>query len=591
MISENKLLRIFWPQDVSKTTTTGALVGWRSAELDIFVLTCLENVNPRNAEHALRVGVLFRNSPHPIARLLQLCGNAPLEVVGTLNQPGPEAFDASNLTFVMHRGSRFPRISCSHELGITAQVILYRKPSPSGMQYMSLKPISLALVDKDFLNAPRKSDPDYDQQMELIQKMRLHTVVTHTPSSRELLLPAVLAKINCATDLTQVLSKNMHLIGTRQQRKMSVSELVVESASNAWSWILRVIWHFLTVWVIPLVTKTFKIGLICHRIVGEGILRVLEWRLQTDSSALKDVSDIAQQVDIRLQQFCYWPIQYYTLRNRKRDWDSVTDSHPDYIRFYNSLWLVANDVIMGIALGSYIIENADWFALFINDILTEWTVLGLRGMIEWLTDWPAGLKLNNELASFLADLVIWVIEYWSHCLDGIRPILPHLIRFVGFAGFAGATMPIALFSDLLSLLTMHVYSFYVASTRIYHWQLTIIISLFHLFRGKKHNVLRNRIDSCDYDLDQLLLGTILFTVLTFLLPTVLVFYLTFALSRMAIITLKAVLDTMLAFLNHFPLFALMLRAKDPWRLPGALPGPCGASCLLTKLRRHKLRAT
>ena len=129
-------------------------------------------------------------------------------------------------------------------------------------------------------------------------------------------------------------------------------------------------------------------------------------------------------------------------------------------------------------------------------------------------------------------------------------------------------MPIALFSDLLSLLTVHIYSFYTASARIYHWQLTIIISLFHLFRGKKHNVLRNRIDSCDYDLDQLLLGTILFTLLAFLLPTVGVFYLTFALSRMAIIALKGILDTMLACLNHFPLFALMLRVKDSRRLPG-----------------------
>ena len=129
-------------------------------------------------------------------------------------------------------------------------------------------------------------------------------------------------------------------------------------------------------------------------------------------------------------------------------------------------------------------------------------------------------------------------------------------------------MPISLFSDLLSVLTIHIYSFYVASARIFNWQLTIIISLFHLFRGKKRNVLRNRIDSSDYDLDQLLLGTILFTLLVFLLPTVVVFYLTFASARMVIISSKAVLDTLLAFLNHFPLFALMLRLKDSKRLPG-----------------------
>lgn len=131
-------------------------------------------------------------------------------------------------------------------------------------------------------------------------------------------------------------------------------------------------------------------------------------------------------------------------------------------------------------------------------------------------------------------------------------------------------MPIALFSDLVSILTVHIYSFYIASARIFNWQLTIIISLFHLFRGKKRNVLRNRIDSCDYDLDQLLLGTILFTVLFFLLPTVVVFYLTFASARMLIISLKAALDTCLAFLNHFPLFALMLRVKDSMRLPGGI---------------------
>lgn len=134
-------------------------------------------------------------------------------------------------------------------------------------------------------------------------------------------------------------------------------------------------------------------------------------------------------------------------------------------------------------------------------------------------------------------------------------------------------MPLSLLSDLLSLMTFHVHCFYVASARMYSWQLSILISLFHLFRGKKRNVLRNRIDSCDYELDQLLLGTILFTLISFLLPTVVVFYLTFALARMSIICVKACLDTLLAGLNHFPLFALMLRIKDSRRLPGMYGSP------------------
>ena len=82
-------------------------------------------------------------------------------------------------------------------------------------------------------------------------------------------------------------------------------------------------------------------------------------------------------------------------------------------RFFNSLWLVANDVIIGIALGSYIIDNAPWVAWQINEVLNGWTVDGLRDMILWLMDWPAGLKLNTELAQFLGDLFLWVIDVWK----------------------------------------------------------------------------------------------------------------------------------------------------------------------------------
>lgn len=41
-------------------------------------------------------------------------------------------------------------------------------------------------------------------------------------------------------------------------------------------------------------------------------------------------------------------------------------------------------------------------------------------------------------------------------------------------------------------------------------------------------------------------------------------------ARLAIIFLHATLETLLAFMNHFPLFVLMLRIKDPLRLPGGI---------------------
>lgn len=317
---------------------------------------------------------------------------------------------------------RFPRITFPDNPKVSIQIIVFDRPSPTRMQYLSLKPISLALGDKALGMNEGSSVSEIDgtddaeerdRKSALIRKLQLHTVIRHSPSQKELLLPIILNQINCSSELAQLLSRNLQFLGTRQKRSLSVSERVVESATTIWDYVIAVSWAFLIVWVYPLFTRAFILGLVGHRIIAEVVLRVLEWRPHPESAALKDISATAQQVDIRLQQFCYWPIQYLTLRKRKEDWESITDRHPEYIRFYNSLWLVANDVIIGIALGSYIIDNAGWASHQINSVLSGWTVEGLRDMILWLMNWPAGLKLNNELAIFLGDLFLWVINYWK----------------------------------------------------------------------------------------------------------------------------------------------------------------------------------
>jgi phosphatidylinositol glycan class Q protein len=580
MVAKHGLFRIFWPSDAPRDYTPGVLIGWRNSDHDVLVISILQDVELKSVDHALRVEWLYRNSPYPIDLILKKCGNTPLQVLGTVNPPvdpkGP--FNPTSLVAYTSPKVKFPRLHCPDSGHFTVQVLLFDRPNPKSMQYLSLAPISLALGDKIGIN---KEFPPFDKieaeeerererKRGLVEKLRQHTVVKHYRTSKELVLPKIVDQINCSYELNALLHKNIGLIGARARRALSVSERVVESANNLWRVIYRGGWHILTVWIYPVVAQIFILCLMAHRIVAEIFLAVLDWRFSRHNAALKDVSATAQQLDIRLQQFCYWPVQFMTLRKRNRTWQSITNIQPEYIRFWNSLWLVLNDIILGIAVGSFIIENADQVAFHLDRVLDAWTIDGLRRMIIWLMDWPAGLKLNTELATFLGDLFLWVIDYWSGCMAMFRPHLPEVIRFIGFSAFAGATMPISLFSDLVSVLTLHIYAFYIASARIYNWQVSIIGSLFQLFRGKKINVLRKRIDSCDYDLDQLLLGTILFTLLFFLLPTVIVFYLTFASARMAIISIKAGLDTLLACLNHFPLFALMLRFKDSHRLPGGI---------------------
>ncbi|KAK4107411.1 Gpi1-domain-containing protein [Canariomyces notabilis] len=579
MPEHDGLMRVFWPADLPRSDLRGVVVGWRNSALDVFVLAILEEVEPRNVETALKLGTLLRNAPHPVSRIHELCGQSSIHVLGLSNAPDSVNIDPSWIQVTTGQGRRVPAVTCARASSI--QIILFERPLPGRMQYISLNPISLALADKHDSSRNEVADGGEDEdekeerlkkekKRQLVEKLKKHSIFKRVPSAKERALAKIVNQINWAWELEKLLQKNVSRIGTRPKRSLSVSERMVESATTARDMMLVWIWDIITVYLLPVIKRLFVMGLMAHRVAAEVLLLILEWRMRPRNAALKDISATAQQVEIRLQQFCYWPMQYVTLRLRKNDWESVTTSHPDYIRFYNSLWLVANDVIIGIALGSYIIDNAGWVAEEISKLLTQYTVEALQSSISWLMGWPAGLKLNNELAAFLGDLFLWVIDYWSSCIEALRPVLPHMIRFIGFSSFAGASMPIAIFSDLLSILTIHIYSFYLASARIYHWQLNILISLFHLFRGKKHNVLRNRIDSCDYDLDQLLVGTILFTLLFFLLPTVVVFYLNFAIARMVIISLKAVFDTMLSCLNHFPLFALMLRVKDPGRLPGGI---------------------
>ncbi|KAI6751739.1 hypothetical protein HG531_006435 [Fusarium graminearum] len=531
----------------------------------------------RNTEFHLKAGTFFRSELHPNSQITEMCGHGSMHVLGLSNATDTEAADPSWFCATTNSNPREPQITCAK--AISVQLILYDRPQPQGMQYVSLNPIALALGhDGSLLGDTVVSEGEQEtrerqmkeEKRKLVEKLKQHTIFKRVPSARDRALPKIINQINWSWELEKTLQKNVGRLGSRPRRSLSVSERVVETASTMRNYVILQLWTWFTLYLFPTIRKTFVLVLMGHRIMAEMLLLLLEFRVKPGAAALKDISATAQQVEIRLQQFCYWPMQYMTLRQRKNNWASVTTSHPDYIRFYNSLWLVANDVIIGIALGSYIIENADWVAAQIGDLLRTYTVDALQSSISWLMGWPAGLKLNGELAAFLGDLFLWVIDYWSSCIETLTPALPQMVWFIGFSSFAGASMPIAMFSDMLSTLTIHIYSFYLASGRIYHWQLTILQSLFHLFRGKKHNVLRNRIDSCDYDLDQLLVGTILFTLLFFLLPTVAVFYLNFAIARMAIISLKAGFDTLLSCLNHFPLFALMLRIKDPRRLPGGI---------------------
>ncbi|GLB42793.1 putative N-acetylglucosaminyl transferase component (Gpi1) [Lyophyllum shimeji] len=308
----------------------------------------------------------------------------------------------------------------------------------------------------------------------------------------------------------------------------------------------------------PLVLVSAFLDLICNVPIAPSLSSLL----------LKDISATVQQIDIRAEQMDFFAAEVGTLRRRMSTPMHIYSAR--YTNFFNTVWLILNDITIGVALGSFICENYIVLSRMLISTVEGSLIDRVQWTLQWLDSWPAGLKLNTELSHFYSHTFIGLVTLWGGFLRQGAPYLPLIIYFIGTLSCGGVTLAISLFLDMLALLTAHIYLCYVLSGAVYQWMLKTAGSLWNLFRGKRYNVLRDRTDSWEYDLDQLLFGTILFTLVAFLFPTVLAYYALFALMRLCVLVLRASLETLLAFMNHFPLFALMLRVKDPWRLPGGI---------------------
>jgi phosphatidylinositol glycan class Q protein len=92
--------------------------------------------------------------------------------------------------------------------------------------------------------------------------------------------------------------------------------------------------------------------------------------------------------------------------------------------------------------------------------------------------------------------------------------------------------------------------------KLYALMLDVLSSLFRLFMGRKNNVLKKRIDTGEFGVDELLLGTLIFTGLIFLYPTIAMYYLCFVSIWLLIQCAQALLSVSLTIVNEFPIFLI-----------------------------------
>lgn len=257
------------------------------------------------------------------------------------------------------------------------------------------------------------------------------------------------------------------------------------------------------------------------------------------------------------------PTTFNQLEARARDleqvkWNSKL-SRFTKLKYINSCCRQLVDSILGIMLMWYLMQ--DYRTHYIAHVSLSWgeTVAGeLKTLLNWLMGAPAGLKLNSQLTHFLGNFFLYHVYLWTGYLYLLQPILGYLVFYSSIAGVWGLTVQLALFQDILSTLTIHIYCFYVYAARLYRLQLYCLGSLWRLFRGKKWNVLRQRVDSAIYDADQLFVGTLLFTVLLFLLPTIGLYYVVFTLLRLLVLIGQGIVGKVRSLFNRLPVWSVWL---------------------------------
>lgn len=230
------------------------------------------------------------------------------------------------------------------------------------------------------------------------------------------------------------------------------------------------------------------------------------------------------------------------------------------LRYWNTLAAVSFDMIVGLILIA--LWHRTNSTVLLVDFFLEWTnhlMVHLRSLLQWLMGVPAGFKLNSPLSSAMGTFFSYHIYLWEAYLYVIKPILEMMLDVGSYFGILGITFQMCLLKDLLALATFHVYCFYAYAARIYNINFIGLVSYWRLFRGKKWNPLRKRVDSCTYDADQLFMGTLCFTTLFFLLPTTLLYYTVFTVLRIPILLLQGLIHRMVVLIDCLPLYTLILR--------------------------------
>ncbi|OWT35619.1 phosphatidylinositol glycan, class Q, partial [Cryptococcus neoformans Bt1] len=498
-------IKVFWPI-TGVDISEGRVVGWRLRDT-----LCVVGI----VQDWLWDKILAEMAEEEYLVGLESIGRAGLDETKNTDANGKQ------YTFWVNK-ERIP-LSCSNPIIL----VLYKPPDPSRLQYLIPSSPNLHLSVQD------SHDPRYQLTIEDDQ------------------LSAVVDLINKTTHVQQ-LFRSLQMESVAEGKKKRKKQASFSSAP-----------YFL--FALDACAQTiiflFSVCIPC-------------------SSSLRALSTSADQLCTRLEQSVRGPVRYLTTWNDGRIYDRAARYNVIVTRyaeteltlrtrFWNTVWLVINDLILGYAAHNLIRQHSEWLSITTSAFFSAYVIDMPIQALKWLNDWPVGLKLNTPLSQFFCSTFTLLIQRWGDCVTPLlHSLLPRLIYLLSILSLTGFTTFLAASHDMLNLLTLHLLFGYKVMRAVCGWQIDSLGGLWNLFRGKRWNVLRQRTDSYEYDIDQLFLGTLLFTVSAFLFPTVLSYTALFCLTRGLIFIICRVSEVTRQAMNRFPLFEFVLWIKEPSRVPG-----------------------
>ncbi|KAL4399066.1 pig-Q [Malassezia pachydermatis] len=188
-------------------------------------------------------------------------------------------------------------------------------------------------------------------------------------------------------------------------------------------------------------------------------------------------------------------------------------------------WIV--DRLLGTLVAWIFARHISTIVTYVQTFFAYAHATHFQALFSWLVHWPLGIKLNTELALLVSDVLGGIVTtHTTYLLTPLSRMLPAILQLcMRLAPWLGVSVITGLWCDLWIVMHSQVVVLHVVLREVYAFFWYAAAELFDIFRGKKRNPLHGwRLDDAYYDVDQLFLGTMLFTMLAFLFPTVLLFY-------------------------------------------------------------------